>query len=476
MKFRIVQSCLPVFLFSLIACSQKIIPQKPVLAGNLYITDTLPLSQIDIPITINLKPLYAVAEKNTQRVYTSPNWPVDWVTEGCDTRYRYAFKRGPMTIQAQGNTVQLGFTGTYAVQGSQRACISGTGVTPWTPPCSCGLGEELRRVNIGFKASLAMRPNYMLIAAIEKLDPVAVDKCEVCFWKQDITQKVLDAVKLQLEDTRRYLQDSLNKTSLRPQMQQAWDRLNNGYQLYQQAWLYLNPEKIRISHFYASNDTLYLSAGLAARPLISFEPRNAPRTMVPDISSQLPRSGFNIYLDAALNYDSLSTMLSTTMKGKRFDFEGGGIFKKHAIIEACELYGAGSDQLVVKVDFSGSDKGTIYLTGKPVLDVATNTLEIKNLDYDLRTRDVLLKTAKWLFDRRIVNELNKHAKFELGAYLDSFKTTINQQLNREVTKGIYSSGSISSLQVTGIYPLQDKLVVRCSSSGTLMIRVEQITF
>jgi Domain of unknown function (DUF4403) len=463
-----------ILVLTLSSCSKKIIPQKPVLAGNQYITDTLPLSQIDIPVTINLKPLYAMAEKNTQAIYSTPNWPNDWVVENCDTRYKYLFRRGPMNIQAQGNTVQLGFTGSYAIFGAQRACISNTGVTPWSPACSCGLNEAPRRVNIGFKAALGMRSDYMLLAQIQRLEPVAIDKCEMCFWGQDVTKKVLDAIKLQLDGTQKYLQDSLNRTSLRPQMQQVWDKLTSGYKVYNNVWLYLNPEKIRISNFYAMNDSLYITAGLAARPLINFEQRNTPRTLVPDISSQMPRSGFNIYLDAALNYDSLSSLVSTQIKGKRFDFAGGGIFKKYMVIEACELYGSGGDQLVVRIDFSGSDKGTIYLTGKPVLDAATNTLEIKNLDYDLRTRDVLLKTAKWLFDRRIINELNKYSKFELTQYLDTFKTTINTQLNREVIKGIYSSGSISSLQVTGIYPLPGQLVVRCSSSGTLMIRINEI--
>ncbi|MGZ3939365.1 MAG: hypothetical protein ACXVLT_11975, partial [Flavisolibacter sp.] len=64
--------------------------------------DSLPESQIDIPIQINLRPIYALAEKNVDTVFTSPGYPDGWVQSDCATRYKYHFRRSPLTMSMNG--------------------------------------------------------------------------------------------------------------------------------------------------------------------------------------------------------------------------------------------------------------------------------------------------------------------------------------------------------------------------------------
>src|SRR5688572_7811452 len=73
--------------------------------------DSLPESQIDIPIQVNLKPIYALAEKNVDTVFTSPNYPEGWVQADCATRYKYHFRRSPLRMTMSGMVLNLGFTG-----------------------------------------------------------------------------------------------------------------------------------------------------------------------------------------------------------------------------------------------------------------------------------------------------------------------------------------------------------------------------
>ncbi|MBK5272287.1 MAG: hypothetical protein JJE22_14860, partial [Bacteroidia bacterium] len=81
---KIILLALPAIIF-LTSCSHKINPGKPVLTETDFKLDSLPDSEINIPIQINLKPLYTIAEKYVDTVYTSPNYPDDWVQDGCDT-------------------------------------------------------------------------------------------------------------------------------------------------------------------------------------------------------------------------------------------------------------------------------------------------------------------------------------------------------------------------------------------------------
>jgi len=77
--------------------------------------DSLPESVINIPIQVNLKPVYNMAEKTVDTVFTSPNWPNGWVQDECDTRYKYTFRRGPLQMKTAGTALLLGFTGYYRI-------------------------------------------------------------------------------------------------------------------------------------------------------------------------------------------------------------------------------------------------------------------------------------------------------------------------------------------------------------------------
>jgi hypothetical protein len=82
------------------SCSKKIIPDKPFLSKTNFKMDSLPESELNIPIQVNMKPLYQLAEKKVALVYESPKWPDEWITIDCANRYKYQFIRGPQFAAA----------------------------------------------------------------------------------------------------------------------------------------------------------------------------------------------------------------------------------------------------------------------------------------------------------------------------------------------------------------------------------------
>jgi hypothetical protein len=94
----------------------------------------------------------------------------------------------------------------------------------------------------------------------------------------------------------------------------------------------------------------------------------------------------------------------------------------------------------------------------------------------VKTRDKFLKTAEWLFNKKIITAISDYAKFDLTSYIDSAKLNLGMQLNKEWIKGISSSGNITSMDLVGIYPLQDFLVLRSSCRGLLFVKVELSNF
>ena len=466
---------IPAFLIFCTAYSQKINPDNPDLSPGNFKLDSLPNSEINIPIQINLKPVYAMAEKTVDTLFTSPGYPNEWVQEGCDTRYKYVFRRSPLQMSAIGTALNLGFTGYYKIIGSTRLCVNGTVVSPWTPPCRCGFNEPERRVKVSFSNKLSLQPDFKVKLEINRNNPEPLDKCEVCFWGQDITKQVLKGLTQELDAAKKELMAQYAVVDLKPKFQQVWDQLSQVYNLYGLGWLKINPQRIRINNLYAFNDSLNVYLGLSAKPVISFEQPLQESSWIPNIANFSSRPGFNIFLDATLNYDSLSAIMNQQVAGLSFDFKKAFV-KKKFIIDECKVYGGGVEKLIIKINFSGTNSGVMYLTGKPVYKEDTRSIEVEDIDFDIKSKNVLLGSADWLFNKKITKEISKYARFDLGPYIDTARTVINSQLNHQWMDGVKSYGSIDDIRLIGIYPMQNQLVIRSNCDGNLSVKVDTIDF
>jgi hypothetical protein len=220
---------------------------------------------------------------------------------------------------------------------------------------------------------------------------------------------------------------------------------------------------------------LNIYLGLTAKPLIGFEKPVEKTSAIPNMSGFSRQQGFSIFLDAKLNYDSLAMIMNQNLAGKEFEFKKAFI-KKRFVIDSCRIYGGGFEKMVIKVNFSGTNSGIVYLVGKPVYNKEKRLIEVTDIAFDIKSKNILLGAADWLFDKKITREISKYARFELGDYIDSAKVNINQQLNRELVKGVQSLGNIKDIKLIGVYPLQQHLVIRSNCAGELAIKVESINF
>jgi hypothetical protein len=372
-----------------------------------------------------------------------------------------------------GNTLNLSFIGLYQIIGSSRACVGGTVMSPWTPECSCGFKEGARRVEIGFGAQFNLQPNYLLQTKVNRTEPKALDKCTVCFWGQDITKTVIDGLKKELDASKKAMEDSFSNINLRPYMQQAWNKLNEVYTIPGIGYLSLQPKKLRMENMIARNDILHVKIGISATPVVSFIKPAGQITPVPNLSAAPNQDGFNVNLEAALQYDSLSGVVDSYLVGKRFDLSEG-LIKKHIVVQKTTISGDTTGNMVIRLDFTGSFDGTAYFTGKPMYNVDKKTIEIQNLDYDLQSRNLFLKTAKWLFNKQIINELKKHTAINMAAYYDTAAKTLNTWLNKEWTKGIRGSGNVNEVKLTAVQALPQHLLIRSNCSGKLAVSVSEI--
>jgi hypothetical protein len=385
----------------------------------------------------------------------------------------YEFRRSPFQMNMNGNRLDLSFTGMYKITGSSRACVNGTILSPWSPSCRCGFSEGERKVLISFTSFFDLQPNYILKTRIFRNEPKALNKCEVCFWGQDVTTTVLQSLKAELDASKKSMEDSFSRMNLRPYLQKAWNMLGQVYSLPGVGYFSLNPKTLRMENLNAKNNLLNLNIGISATPVISFIKPGETTTALPPLNSNAGRNGFNIYLEAALQYDSLSNVLNSYMVNKRFDLSEG-ILKKYIIIKDTKISGTENGDMNIQIEFTGSFNGTVLFTGTPEYNPETKTVVVNNLDYDLHTKNFLLKTAKWLFNKKIKSELKQYTTFSLKEYYDTAAKSINAWINKEWTKGVKGNGQVSELKLIGVYALPDHILIRSNCNGKLNLTISDI--
>lgn len=456
--------------YTILFAQVSVMPQAPdTLTVPKIITNTQPLSEIDIPVMIALKPIYAFANKYVDTLYTSPNYPKDWVQEECDIRYQYRFIRGPIQFMASQNTLLGRFTGSYGVRGATRIC-SRVGNSPWSPSCSCGFGSEVpRRIDAGFAMSFTLQPDYRLALNTKLTDPVPLDRCEVCFFGKDITKMVATQLKAEMELSMQEMQQQLNTFSLKSYMQTVWDSLQTPYAIPGLGFLSLQPEALRVSQAVLRNDSMYVSLGITTKPELK---QNATfvKKPLPNLKDFSQRGGFSLYVAQMLPYDSLNVIANQMAAGNEFTV-GKGILKKTVRIDSLRLLGGG-EKIFIQAFLSKGIKGVVYLQGKPVWDAVNHVLEIKDLDFDIKSKQILVKSASWLMDGTIEKKLKEYTRFDVKEKADLLKKELTTSMNRELMPGIKSQGAVEQMVIDKVVSQPTGIFISGNVRGRLWVSID----
>jgi Domain of unknown function (DUF4403) len=425
----------------------------------------LPISELDIPIQMAAAPILSKAEKLVPETFTSDGWP-DFLHPSCDFRYKYRFTRSILQIGCANNLISIRFGGNYQVSGSKCLCTAGIPVTPWISG-HCGFQPQpLRRVNMALTVNLQFLPNYTVHTNtnINQIQPV--DKCEVSVFSSDITQLVMDSIRSSLAAFSTALDQTIAGLSFTKYVNQIRDSSYYKISVGKYGFLLLNPTALRIGQLDFAKDSFSISLGLSCRPQLGSDPINyihAPPTL-PSLLQTESRNGFRIFLSMNYGYDFLTTMLRDSLHNKVFDYQGRTIVVKDASIR-----GIGNQQVEIHIDFAGSNHGSIYLRGTPVLDSAKQTLSIPDIQYSLEGEDLALKIARSLFRNKIKKTIQGKTYLDIAALLNANKTNIDQQMNREWIKSFRSSGHLKEAKIIGMLVTSQNIQLQVFINGELKL-------
>ncbi|HRY31402.1 MAG TPA: DUF4403 family protein [Bacteroidales bacterium] len=222
--------------------------------------------------------------------------------------------------------------------------------------------------------------------------------------------------------------------------------VNEAYQV----WLRIQPEGIFSTQLSGSAGKLHHAMGISAlvEAFIGQKPPAANSRPLPKLSlGEIPREDFLINLSIDLPYTWINELAGQHLAGQVFTHEKYTIQLKEA-----DVY-PGGDKLIVHAKVAGSLKGDLYFSGKPVYDSTENSIRIRELDFDIRTRNALVKAGNWLFHSKILGMIEKNLVFPLDSHLALAQSMMQQQVREIPLSGnIFLTGTLSGIRLGEITP------------------------
>ncbi len=423
-------------------------------------------STINIPIEISLKSQLENVEKSLPKSFEGSQKQCEGVS------YDYKFYREPINFQFKNTKIYYEVDGKFQIKLNYcPTCINLFGKETCTVPritASCGInGESMRKVTVGYDTEIALASNYKFQSKTDLKKFVIHDPCEITVFKYDVTDKLKKEVKKELEKIEKDIDKEIESIDLKSQLSNAWTELNKPIPIDKFGFLYLNPKTISVSELDFEKKNVFLNLNLKIAPTVSTNPTEIPKISLPNLGAYQKDKGLDMILDIRTSYDSLSSFVNQAFKGFEFAFKN-----KKIIIQKFEIFGSQDSKMLFKMTFVGTKEGVLYLIGTPKLDTSNQKIYLEEVDFDIKTKSILLKSANWLFNERIISEIQKKAIFELTPLIVDSKETINKELNSTISKGIYLEGKIQDIFIKNLFLDAKNLIVRTNFKGELKLKIE----
>lgn len=421
-------------------------------------------SSVYLPIKINLQPYFNETEKALPKTFNGKE-------ENCEgVSYSYKFVRNPIEFDGKGDLMYFEVDGKYSL--NLNYCPECTSLFNNKGNCvvpriyaSCGVGNEpMRRVSVGYATNFSITPDFKFKTKTDLKKFETIDPCEITVFSYDATSKLRKEVTGVLKDLEKTIDEEIASIDIKSELQEVWKLLADPSAIEGYGFLCLQPKALSLSDIRFENKTAYVDLNLTVQPTFTTEKPQVKEAKLPALSEHKKAKGFDIELDAIATYDSLSTIMTKAIQGQSVTIK-----KNEVIFKKLEVHGASNKQLQLKLEFDGKKSGVLYLIGTPAFNAEKQTISFPDLAFDLESKNLLLKSAKWLFSDKITNAMREQAKFDITPYMEEMKGTLQQELNTELTKGVFLKGKAEMLELKEIFPGKDALLLRINTKGELKL-------
>ena len=261
---------------------------------------------------------------------------------------------------------------------------------------------------------------------------------------------------------------------LRTPILKAWNTIRQPYLVSEPYRTYLQvvPRRVLITPLQTQGRYIRATIGIEGHTLTTTgaRPEVRPAVSLPNLTvvSQV-KDDFRIGLLSEISYPEASKLAAGEFVGKTFSFSDN---RYSITITSMNMYGQ-NENLIIKAGLKGTINGDIYLRGRPYYDPKDQTISLKDLVYDLDTKNVLQRSASWLLKGTFARTLQKELTLPVGSQIADMQQQMQAQLkNNRIAKGVTVNGHIEEIRPDQVYLTPTALLAVVNAHGRIDVKVE----
>ena len=239
------------------------------------------------------------------------------------------------------------------------------------------------------------------------------------------------------------------------------------------AWLTMTPYSVSLLPVRGSKGFIHFRTAVTsdAECLLDNQPLPGKVTALPTIQPlELPADSFRINLLTDIPYTTIERMTMEVVRDSVFNFD-----KRRLKFESFHIYGS-NGQMVVETKVKGSINGTLFLTGMPVFNLADTTLRVQNLKFDLKTRSLMMKSAKWIFNGKIERSLTRAIAIPFNTNVCDIENQLKSFLSHyQLGYGFEINGKLTRMAVSDLILTPESVKANIVFSGNLSLGIGEST-
>ncbi len=465
-SFRFSALALPAIIALLAACDRKldVDAPAPAMMADVDTLPTLPTSTLDIPLTYDLTPIVRALENAVPRTFGD----IDERRQLANKRMQIAFEatRDPFSVSLDGQTARINAVVHYKGRGFYNPRV-GPNISS-----SCGISDERPRARRSITSDLRITEEWKLrgrtrVASVAPYSDERRDQCRVTAFRIDVTERVINATREQLEKQRPMIDRRIASLDIRSRFENWWHLLEQPIQLTDSVWLLIRPSAVRMGQMAGAKRTLATSLGFSASPVVvvGTKPVVQPSPL-PPLKSAAVGDGLHIMLEGVVNYDLASDVLRRHLKGRQVERAGRTLQVKDV-----RLFGIGGGKLALELRFGGDVTGHVYFVGTPRYDAGTNELFVPDLDYDVGSSSVLVSGVEWLKHDDVRDFFRQQARWSIGDVMRTGEEQLEKGLNRELARGVRLEADVKQVQGLSVHARRTAIRLRAQADANARLTV-----
>jgi hypothetical protein len=431
----------------------------------------MPASVVEAPISYELGPAIAALEAAVPRVFGDVEKRIQ---AGDNRRAHFAFagSRSPFRIDVDSLTIRISSIVEYEGRGWYKPII-GPEVS-----AACGTGGVPRpRVRVTLVTNARLTKEWQLrtktrISQLEAYSEFVRDRCRVTAFRIDITNRIVEAVRTQLERHIGALDRNLARLDTPRHFQRWWSMMQRPIKLTDSIWFTINPRSAQLQSVTSDSGAVIANLRLGAAPRIMTGPRPSDfdfLEVIPPLEfGGTPTTGLRVPLEATFTYPVASSLIRKGLVGRSVTVSG-----RTVEVEDATLTGIGGGRVALGIEFDGAVRGTVYLTGTPKLDTLTRQIHVPDLDYDVGSADLLVRSLEWVKDVNVRDFLRERARLPDTEVLERLRVLAEKGMNRQLAPGVVLVARIATTRGLGVHATTTDLRVRALAEGEARLEISK---